>query len=643
MILGIQDFFIETLSKMLYGLVQGFLTILYWLERVFKILAGVEPIPGGNGQDSYNILDSILGDTVTAKLLAIFMFLGLATFLISLCVGIIRANTKKDSPAESKKVLSTAFKALFYFVFIPALFIVATQIIGQIMNITVNSVASTITGSGGASGATTAETSIANTLFMQMFDAKDRADLSKRNANFLCSYEQIEAFGPSMKFSNTSFQYVILTVVSAIMFWTLGIATIGLAERIINVIILYLLAPIMIGSSPLDGGQRLNIWKDKVLVKLFGAMGNILSMYIFLLVLGVIGEIVSNNSTLVGEDSWILTCVYAVVCIAGAMMCCKGNALISSLISSQGGQEEGLSTMTTSQLAGQGLRIAGAGLSMVAGGAFAATKSLSNKGLGINNKAVGASAPFNGVSGGGMNASTPLAASGKGGNNPLSQSGNMPTNSNLLTNSSGSGANALQRAAAAGGVVGLGAGAIGLAAGAGKLLTSPISKVGSFAKDKAYQKKMNTTSDGKKLSKDDPNRVSLKEARMARTTENQAKKAASMSRKTEEQQAKQKRINSIQSQARKRGTAAEKKQASNINARYRKNLDEKADSMIKKKYSHLAPAEQTIAKKEIISSMGGGRSNQSLDQKVQAAIKKAKNTSSPLNQVGQMSDGGKKE
>ncbi len=491
--LGIKDFFVDIFSKMLFGLVQGFLTILYWLERVFKMLAGVEAIPGSD-KGAVTILDAVLGDSITAKLIILFMFLGLATFIISLSVGLIRANIKKDTPGESKKVLATSFKALFYFVFIPTLFVVATQIIGQIMNVTVNSIANTITVTSGSSGNTTAQSSIANTLFYRMFSGEDRKSLKNAQATFQWNFDDINSIA-SLQFTKTSFQYIIIVVVAAIMFWTLGISTVGLAERIINVVILYLLAPLMIGSSPLDGGHRLNIWKDKVLTKLFGAMGNILSMYIFLLVLGVVGDIVDKYT---GHDEtyWILTAVYAVVCIAGAMMCCKGSTLVASLISQSSGQEEGLSTMTTSQLAGQGMRIAGAGLAAVTGGALAATKALASKGLGATSKSVGsAGGALSKLAGGATGKAGGALASAAGAGGSSAQSSgtggamNLSANAGSSGNGGGSsnqgGPNALQKGIASMGRIPLVGGALattgGLMYGAGKLASKGVKKAAQVA------------------------------------------------------------------------------------------------------------------------------------------------------------------
>lgn len=467
-ILGLGDLFLDLISKALYALVQGFFTILYWLERVFKILAGAEPIPGGgNGTDSYSILDVVLKDTITAKLLGIFLFLGLAFFVLSLSVGLVKANMKKDSPGESKKVLASSFKALFYFIFIPTLFMLATYFTGQIIYHVVGSISSSITGQS-ISQTTSVSDSIANTLFTRLFNKNDRAHI--QGLTFQSSYDAFAENGISMRMDKTSFQYVIAIVVSAIMFWTLGISTIGLAERIINIVILYLISPVMIGTSPLDSGSRLNVWKDKVVSKLFGVMGNILSMYVFLLVLGVVGDIIDYaGKNVQGEDQWILTCVYGVVCIAGAMMCCKGGTLISSLISAQQGQEEGLSSMATSQLAGQGMKLAGAGLALAGGGALAMAKGMASKGLGATSKSISGAA---GALGGGKSA---LSANSTGSSSPNTGSSATP----------GSTPNALQKGIGATSKIPLIGGALstlgGLAYGAGRLAGKGIKAAGNAA------------------------------------------------------------------------------------------------------------------------------------------------------------------
>lgn len=682
MFLGIADIFVNLFSEMMYGLSQAFLWILYWIEKVFKILAGVEPIPGSN-QSTSSILDQIFGiyessngtnlnqnggiqieNSTTIKLFGFFLLIGLCVFIICLLAGVVRAWIKKDTPGEMKKCLSSSFKAVFYFVFIPTFFVISVFLLSRVFYIVTNYLSVTITGNDLEYG-TTESTSIANTLWNRMFTATESKMLSDKGYNFTNSYDTINGI-VSLKIGETSYKYVIVIIVTAIMFWTMGIATIGLAERLINIVFLYLVSPIMIGASPLDSGERLNLWKDKVIVKFFGVMGNILSMYIFLLILGIVGNIVDNYH---GDDAgyWILTAVFAIVCIAGAMMCCKGQTLLAGLISHAQANEEGLSSMATSQLAGKGLSIAGAGMA----GAFMGAKSLANKGLGISNPSIsqvgksggamaGATLNRASASGGALNSALQSkGASASGGSgllNSASQSGGTSKLNRVLQGTAGD----LRKIPLVGGALattlGLGAAAV---KGTGKLLSAPFKAkqgISNFKANRAYQKDHNILKDkqgnfidkeGKLLEKGqkpimrdrgDVNRMTYNEAKMARAQENQAKKQEQASFKLN---AKQNRQNSIMQQAQKNGRA-----------QARQAMSQKADSILAKKAPELMNnknnnSQRHEAKKGIIQAMEQGYTGKALKQKIDEAIKnsnKPQNSSggsnSALAKVGK--DGGKK-
>ena len=685
MFLGIADIFVNLFSKMMYGLSQAFLWILYWIEKVFKILAGVEPIPGSN-QSTSSILDQIFGiyessngtnlnqnggiqieNSTTIKLFGFFLLIGLCVFIICLLAGVVRAWIKKDTPGEMKKCLSSSFKAVFYFVFIPTFFVISVFLLSRVFYIVTNYLSVTITGNDLEYG-TTESTSIANTLWQRMFSAQDRTALTKNTLNFTNTYDEIQNVGVSLKTGETSYKYVIVIIVTAIMFWTMGIATIGLAERLINIVFLYLVSPIMIGASPLDSGERLNLWKDKVIVKFFGVMGNILSMYIFLLILGIVGNIVDNYH---GDDAgyWILTAVFAIVCIAGAMMCCKGQTLLAGLISHAQANEEGLSSMATSQLAGKGLSIAGAGIGAAATGAFMGTKALANKGLGISNPSISQV----GKSGGTMAGAKLNSASQSGGMlNSALQSKSASSGGAMAGATGGAGTGLLNSASQSGGTSKLNKGlqttagglrkvplvggalatTLGLGAGAGKLGSKLITKPVSAIKDKLYQSKMNKDANGNKLLKGDPNRMSFGEAKVARRSEALAKKQSIQNGKMQAKNQNAEHKQSIINQAQKRGEFQAKQIKSQHNGASKNSMAQKADSILAKKAPELMNnknnnSQRREAKKGIIQAMEQGYTGKALKQKIDEAIKnsnKPQNSSggsnSALAKVGK--DGGKK-
>lgn len=666
MFLSITDIFVNLFSKMLYGLSQGFLYILYWIETVFKILAGVEAIPGSN-QDSASILNLIVKDSITQKLIIVFLAIGLGVFVISLIVGVFKAQIKKDTPGEMKKVIATSLKALFWFALIPTFFVVFIQfLVTPTLNYVTNVVSVNITGKGIDVGTTEAN-SIANTLWYRMFSASDAEKLHKNYCDFTYSYDDIQNVAKvTLKIgdSATSYKYIVVIIVTAIMFWTMGIATIGLAERLINIVFLYLVSPVMIGASPLDGGERLNIWKDKVIVKCFGVMGSILSMYIFLLILGVVGNIVDTYQ---GNEHghFILTAVFAIVCIAGAMMCYKGQQLFASLISHNQGQEEGLSAMATNNLASKGLGIAGAGIGAAATGAFMGAKSLANKGLGISNPSISQV----GKSGGAMTGGALNKASASGGMLNSALQSKSASSGGTMAGATGSAGTGLLNSASQGGVsakinsglqktaggirkvpvvggllaTGLGLGAAAVK-GTGKLLSAPS----NIKANRAYKKNANTVRDkdgnvvmgGKHnnkpvmLKRGDANRMTYKEAKLARAQENLAKNQEKASFKLN---AKQHHQQSIMQQAQKNGRG-----------QARQAMSQKADNILAKKAPELMnPAnnqQRREAKKGIVQAMEQGYTGKALKQQIDKAIKDSSNKqskpTSALSKVGQ--DGGKK-
>ena len=663
MFLGIiMDSIAEWFSSLMYGLSQGFLYILYWIETVFKILAGVEAIPGSN-QDSASILNLIVKDSITQKLIIVFLAIGLGVFVISLIVGVFKAQIKKDTPGEMKKVITTSLKALFWFALIPTFFVVFIQfLVTPSLNYVTNVVSVNITGKGIDVGTTEAN-SIANTLWYRMFSASDAKTLKDNYCNFTNSYDSIKGLGISLKIgdSATSYKYIVVIIVTAIMFWTMGIATIGLAERLINIVFLYLVSPVMIGASPLDGGERLNIWKDKVIVKCFGVMGSILSMYIFLLILGVVGNIVDTYQ---GNEHghFILTAVFAIVCIAGAMMCYKGQQLFASLISHNQGQEEGLSAMATNNLASKGLGIAGAGIGAAATGAFMGTKALANKGLGISNPSISQVGKSGGAmaggalnkasaSGGMLNSALQSKSAAAGGgvastasggllNSASKSGGTSKLNKGLQTTAGG-----LRKVPLVGGLLATG---FGLGAGAGKLGSKLITKPVSAIKDKLYQSKMNKDANGNKLLKGDPNRMSFGEAKVARRSEALAKKQSIQNGKMQAKNQNAEHKQSIINQAQKRGEFQAKQIKSQHNGASKNSMAQKADNILAKKAPELMnPAnnqQRREAKKGIIQAMEQGYTGKALKQQIDKAIKDSSNKqskpTSALSKVGQ--DGGKK-
>ena len=164
------------------------------------------------------------------------------------------------------------------------------------------------------------------------------------------------------EFGETSVNLFTLTVAVCACLVGVGFSALTVAERLINIFLLYIIAPFVCASIPLDDGKRWESWKDITTVKILTAAVNVLSIYIFIYIITTLGK-----SILVSTVPLAVRIMFLLVTIAGAFCSAKASTLLASIISANQGQQEGMSFAATRAMTGAaaklaGLAIGGAGL-----------------------------------------------------------------------------------------------------------------------------------------------------------------------------------------------------------------------------------------------------------------------------------------
>ncbi|MCR5740928.1 MAG: hypothetical protein K6G38_00485 [Gammaproteobacteria bacterium] len=337
-LLAIKDTFIDVFSKIIYSIVRSLLLILYYIERTFMILAGSEPIMGSKGENTYGILNDIIYDDRTKKVFLFAFYFGIGLFVVCLIIGIVKSQINKNSAKETKKVIVNFFKTILYFVFIPFIFIFSTRIVSEIILLIVNNVGRIITGNEIKN---TISSSISNTLWLNFFSSNDKKTLLNYGYTFDYTYEEISE-KVSLVVGDTSFNYLLAIIVTTIMLIALGIAVLKLAERILEIIFLYIISPPLIATNPLDDGERYDNWKEKVVLKLLSIVGTIISMYVYILVFSIVSNIIdeAKGNVSLERDKTILSFIFMFITIAGALITVKGGKTLSGILSRKGKGKE---------------------------------------------------------------------------------------------------------------------------------------------------------------------------------------------------------------------------------------------------------------------------------------------------------------
>ena len=142
MILGFFDPLIDKVSESFWTMVQTLFRIIYWIEEVFYILAGIKRIPGQpeNTDDLVTMfLKGMNGEISDIRQIFFAMaLLAIVVFILCLCWGMLKAVFSKNPAEAGRKVLWNSFKALVFMILIPVIFFFGIWLFGSLMRIIVD-------------------------------------------------------------------------------------------------------------------------------------------------------------------------------------------------------------------------------------------------------------------------------------------------------------------------------------------------------------------------------------------------------------------------------------------------------------------------------------------------------------------------
>lgn len=389
--------------ELLWNLIRSILKIIYYLEQSFMWLAGGKSIPAVDSNDTPTnggtLLEGIFTNTSVTGIFTRFMLIGIMLTLLFLIFAIVRSEyVSKDSTATKKKAISKSIISIITVALMPIIFILGIQLVSslfyEVSGILVEEIFSGSTGNP-FYGQIPEQNSISQSLFLICLPEIRSGQTLPPDLVFTMSFAEL-----NLRYNMQQFDFLLGFLVGLILVIIVGLTAINLVERLINVILLFLVSPFVLSSVPLDDGNRFNIWRDMVIAKLLSAGGIILSMYLYYLVVPYVQRVFPSGVSPAFDITRL------VVIIGGALVSCKGGLTIAQLIGHNTGVAEGMHQGQTGRIMLSGLStgasIVGGGLKTVMFGTAGAAASAAGKTL----------SNMTGGSGGGVNIS---GGSGSGG------------------------------------------------------------------------------------------------------------------------------------------------------------------------------------------------------------------------------------
>ena len=127
--------------------------------------------------------------------------------------------------------------------------------------------------------------------------------------------------------------YLIVIIASIAMIWNLIVIIFSCISRIFNVILLYLVSPLVFAAEPLDDGAKRKQWVTAFLVQSLGVIGTIVAMRLMMLFLPII-----ISQDLVLFESGVMDFIAKAILIIGVFTVVKkANGLITGILADSAG------------------------------------------------------------------------------------------------------------------------------------------------------------------------------------------------------------------------------------------------------------------------------------------------------------------
>ncbi|MCR5476321.1 MAG: hypothetical protein K6E92_01690 [Lachnospiraceae bacterium] len=133
--------------------------------------------------------------------------------------------------------------------------------------------------------------------------------------------------------SIVGYNYLMLWAMSVALVWDLGVILFSCVARIFNMLLLYLIAPLVFAAEPLDDGAKRKQWTTAFLVQSLGIFGTVISMRVLMLFVPVI---ISRD--LVISDNIIIDLFAKVILLLGGFeVVKKASGLITGILADSAG------------------------------------------------------------------------------------------------------------------------------------------------------------------------------------------------------------------------------------------------------------------------------------------------------------------
>lgn len=308
----------DWIPEMLYFITKTILMLVDGFISISNVLCGIEPIRVGSEETTF--LSYILYNERVSFAFKSAMLLGIIVVVFATIFQMLKNLSKEGAEGSPLKVCFKALKTLLVFAFVPLCMFLLVWIGNEFVIAIYNATSSGSTALGS-----------------YLFTIVGELDGLQNGAKFLDgTYDYRNVTTVWYCIDLWDYNHFLVWLLGGVILYNILTALMSFIDRVISIVILYIVSPFSVASSIVDDGSHFKLWRDQVLVKFFSSYGMIIALNIFVM----LTSFVINPDLYFFENSFLNFCIKVLVILGGALGLNRSMALIGNLFSSGAGSNE---------------------------------------------------------------------------------------------------------------------------------------------------------------------------------------------------------------------------------------------------------------------------------------------------------------
>ena len=332
--------------EFLYALIKVPLFCIDVVIMVARKLCGIDPVQVEKEVEGTTVTEDV--DLLTyfmegETILNAFGYVCLFGFILLFFFTVFRIIKDQVTFYEKKspiRICLDSSKTILMFLLVPVIMIVATAFVSTLMTGIYEATANGNSGLGGSMFVIFAEEAYIGPVEdkQAVLDAFRSCSLEEYlNGESAFSYYNVDKVTEYFKLSKFNFFLGLVGSISVVIL--LALTLLSFVERVISLVLLFIIAPLPMSAASIDDGERFKIWREQTINKFITAYGGVLALNVFALMLPMIVKI--NFFPVSGAIGSVVNGIARLLfIIGGAFACRRGMVLVGNLVSRGAGSQD---------------------------------------------------------------------------------------------------------------------------------------------------------------------------------------------------------------------------------------------------------------------------------------------------------------